>query len=76
MIRTQISFDEELYERAQAEAKQRRVSVAELCRRGLRAQLATGRCSARWMQLAGICSSGDPRASETVDDVVYGREEP
>jgi hypothetical protein len=76
MIRTQISFDEELYRRAKAEAKRRRVSVAELCRRGLHAQLATSRRDARWMQLAGLFSSGDRRASETIDDVVYGRVEP
>jgi hypothetical protein len=76
MIRTQISFDHELYERARAEAKKRRVSVAELCRRGLRAELAGPGRRARWMELAGVFSSGDARASESVDAVVYGREEP
>jgi len=29
-----------------------------------------------WMRYAGIFDSGDPNASQTIDEVVYGRERP
>jgi hypothetical protein len=76
MVRTQISFDEELYARAQKEARRRGVSLAELCRRGLRLELAQADPARPWMRFVGSLSSGDPHASESVDDVVYGRKEP
>lgn len=76
MVRTQISFDEDLYRRARAEARRRKTSLAELCRRGLRAALADARTADGYMGLLGALASGDPRASETIDEVVYGREEP
>ena len=75
MVRTQISFDEELFDRAKAMAKRRGVSLAELCRRGLEALLATEPSGKPWMGYAGIVE-GDADDSQTVDSVVYGRETP
>jgi hypothetical protein len=81
MVRTQISFERDEYERAQRLAARRGLSLAELCRRGLRdavarEQLAAGREAQPWMRHAGTLASGDERASESVDRVVYDRSEP
>ena len=81
MVRTQISFERSEYARAQKVAEQRGLSLAELCRRGLREAVARepwGQTTAQppWMRHAGALDSGDPRASESVDAVVYGRLEP
>lgn len=76
MIRTQISFERDLYRRAQKLARQKHISLAELCRRGVRGEVAREESSMPWMRFAGVVASGDPRASRSVDDVVYGREEP
>jgi hypothetical protein len=81
MIRTQISFETEEYEKARKLAERRGVSLAELCRRGLREAVArekdaSGDPSKPWMRHAGVLASGDDRASESVDAVVYGRAEP
>ena len=75
MIRTQISVDEELYERAKLLAKRRGISLAELCRRGLEEVVAREPSDKPWMAYAGIID-GDKEDSSTVDDVVYGREAP
>lgn len=75
MIRTQISVDEDLYERAKVVAKRHGVSLAELCRRGL-AALVGGEPSTRpWMQYAGI-ADGTADDSASIDAVVYDRESP
>ena len=76
MIRTQISFDEVLYERAREVAHEKGISLAELCRRALLNILGEKKTNLPWMQYAGIYSSDDPRTSENIDEVVYGREEP
>jgi hypothetical protein len=83
MVRTQISFERNEYRRAQRVAARRGVSLAELCRRGLREAIerengAAGADSRGrpWMRHAGALSSGDPHASESVDTVVSGRSEP
>ncbi len=77
MVRTQISFDEQLYKNARREAKRLGISLAELCRQGLREVLGrSGKESPGWMKHAGTVRSGDPHASASVDAVVYGREEP
>jgi hypothetical protein len=78
MIRTQISFEEELYREAKRAAKAQKVSLSELCRRGLRQVLgreARDDKNAPWMRFAGVVDAG-PGASESVDEVVYGRDEP
>lgn len=76
MIRTQISFDSGLYAAAKRLAKRRGVSLAELCRAGLRQVLGAEASDAPWMKYVGSFTSDDDRTSETIDDVVYGRERP
>ncbi len=81
MVRTQISFVAEEYASARRLAKRRGVSLAELCRRGLREAVlrekqTAGVASKPWMRHAGALASGDSRASESVDSVVYGRVAP
>lgn len=76
MLRTQISLDADLYERARAEAARRGISIAELVRRALAAQLASPSPDRPWMRFAGTMDSGDADASTSIDDVVYGRGRP
>jgi hypothetical protein len=77
VIRTQISLDEDAYRDAKAEAKRQGVSLAEYLRRAVAAALTSRRSVAKpWMRHAGTLSSGDPGASQSVDDVVYGRGRP
>lgn len=77
MVRTQISLDERAYEEAKAEAAQQGISLAEFLRRAVAAALAPRRRTDRpWMRHAGTLASGDPDASTTVDEVVYGRGRP
>ena len=75
MIRTQISVDEELYRRVKIIARRKGVSLAELCRRGLEDVVAKEPSEKPWMAFAGIFE-GSESDSESVDDVVYGRETP
>ncbi len=75
MIRTQISVDKELYERAKEVARRHGISLAELVRRGLE-ELVTREPSDRpWMAYAGIFD-GKASDSASVDSVVYDRETP
>jgi hypothetical protein len=75
MIRTQISFDESLYERAKRAAKRRGISLAELCRSSV-AEIVGREDTARpWMDYVGVVD-GDAHDSASVDEVVYGRESP
>ncbi|MBM3269508.1 MAG: ribbon-helix-helix protein, CopG family [Candidatus Sericytochromatia bacterium] len=74
MIRTQVSLTEEEYEAAKQEAARLGISLAELLRRSLRSLLPADP-SKPWMLLAGMVESGDPCASQTIDDVVYGQKE-
>jgi hypothetical protein len=77
MIRTQISLAENEYREAKAEAARQGISLAAFLRRALTGALVERRSSTRpWMRHAGILASGDPRASLSVDDVVYGRGRP
>ena len=77
MIRTQISLDERAYKDAKAEARSQGVSLAEFLRRAVAAALGKRHAAERpWMRHAGTLASGDPRASLTVDQVVYGRGRP
>jgi len=74
MIRTQISLHQEEYEAAKTEAGRLGISLAELLRRSLR-EVVPADTSRPWMRYAGMIESGDPRASETIDEVVYGRKD-
>jgi hypothetical protein len=77
MVRTQVSLDEPAYEEAKAEARRQGISLAEFLRRSVAAALGPRRAQDRpWMRYAGALSSGDPEASVSVDDVVYGRGRP
>lgn len=75
MIRTQISVDRELYERARELAKRRSISFAELCRRSLREAVSREPSSQPWLAYVGDLD-GRPDDSASVDEVVYGRDEP
>lgn len=75
MIRTQISFDKALYERAKRVAKRRGVSLAELCRRSLAEAIGRDDDAQPWMRFAGVVD-GEPGDSARVDEVVYGRDAP
>jgi hypothetical protein len=76
MMRTQISLDPETYAQARAEAKRRGISFAELVRRALSRMLHDGADGPPWMRFAGAIQGGDHDASQTVDEVVYGRRRP
>lgn len=71
MIRTQISLTEAEYRAAKKEAKRLGISLAELLRRSLRTMLPVDE-SRPWMRHAGMIESGDPNASQTIDEIVYG----
>jgi hypothetical protein len=77
VIRTQISLDEEAYREAKAAARRQGISLAEFLRRAVAAALGPRRPRDRpWMRYAGVVASGDPGASRSVDEVVYGRGRP
>jgi hypothetical protein len=75
MIRTQISFDESLYERAKRAAKRRGISLAELCRSSVAEVVGRDDTGRPWMNYVGVVD-GDAGDSSSVDEVVYGRESP
>jgi Ribbon-helix-helix protein, copG family len=73
MIRTQVSLDPKEYALVKREAKALGISIAEFVRRAIRLGLPPrGHARAPWMRYAGLVESGNPRSSETVDEVVYG----
>jgi hypothetical protein len=71
MIRTQISLDKREYDLAKAHAAALGISVAELIRRAIRETLPVPG-EAPWMKYAGFIATGDPRSSQTIDELVYG----
>ena len=71
MIRTQISLEAQDYELAREEAASRGISIAEFVRQAVRDKLPAPE-GAKWMRYAGLVESGDPRSSQSIDDVVYG----
>lgn len=75
MIRTQISFDKPLYERAKRVAKKRGISLAELCRSSVAQVVAQEDSSLPWMRYAGAVE-GARDDSQSLDEVVYSREAP
>ena len=87
MTRTLVSLADKDYRAAKKAAKREGISFAEYMRRALAVALArshagptggqAGEAPAMpWMRHAGCLRSGDPHSSETVDEVVYGRERP
>ena len=71
MIGTQVSLDHQEYELVKGEAKAAGISVAEFVRRAIRHALPP-RGQSAWMRYAGFVESGNPRSSQTVDEIVYG----
>ena len=67
MIRTQVSLDEQDYALAKEEAEALGISVAEFVRRALPP---SGK--AVWMRYTGLVESGNPRSSQSIDEIVYG----
>ena len=77
MIRTQISLDAALYQEAKDTARRRGISLAELLRQAVARELLPAASAEKpWMRFAGAFESGDPDASTTIDEVVYGRDKP
>jgi hypothetical protein len=74
MIRTQISLSDREYRAAKREARRLGISLAELLRRALRPLIPADE-SRPWMRHAGMVETGDPRSSQRIDDVVYGRKD-
>ncbi len=74
MVRTQITLSEREYHAAKREAKRLGISLAELLRRSLRTILPADD-SKPWMRYAGMIDTGDPKASQKIDDVVYGQKD-
>lgn len=74
MVRTQISLTRAEYDAAKREARRLGISLAELLRRSLRSVLPVDE-ERPWMRFAGSIESGDPAASQKVDELVYGRKD-
>jgi hypothetical protein len=71
MIRTQVSLEAGEYTLARKEARSMGISVAEFVRRAIRDRLPL-QADAPWMRYAGFVETGDPRSSESIDEIVYG----
>lgn len=71
MIRTQVSLDEQDYKLAKKEAQALGIPVAEYVRRAIRRVLPPSARPA-WMRYAGLVESGNPRSSQSIDEIVYG----
>jgi hypothetical protein len=71
MIRTQVSLDAEEYTLAKKAAKALGISIAEYVRRAVR-QTLPAQGDGPWMRYAGLVESGDPRSSQSIDEIVYG----
>ena len=74
MIRTQISLNEREYRLAKKDAAAMGISVAEYVRRAIRRALPPNGRPA-WMRFAGLVESGNPRSSQSIDEMVYGRKD-
>jgi hypothetical protein len=72
MIRTQISLDEHEYADAKTEARSRGISVAEFVRRAVREALPP-RGARPWMKFAGFVETGEACSTQSVDEIVYGK---
>jgi hypothetical protein len=74
VIRTQVSLDGQDYESVKKEAAALGISVAEYVRQAIRRTLPpAGR--PEWMRYAGLVESGNPRSSQSLDEIVYGNKD-
>ena len=71
MIRTQVSLPENDYKLVKQQARALGISLAEVIRRAVRDAIPPSK-GGSWMRFAGLVESGDPKASRSVDEVVYG----
>ena len=71
MIRTQVSLDKNEYDLAKMQAAALGISLAEFIRRAVR-ELLPVKEEGAWMKYAGFVTSGDPHASQSIDELVYG----
>ena len=74
MIRTQISLSSREYHAAKREAARLGISLAELLRRSLGTILPSDEAKP-WMRYAGMVETGDRKASQQIDEVVYGQKD-
>jgi hypothetical protein len=74
MLRTQISLDEREYRLAKKEAATLGISVAEYVRRAIQSALPPT-AQPRWMRYAGLVESGNPKSSQSIDEIVYGNKD-
>jgi hypothetical protein len=74
MARTRIRLDKREYVLAKIEAKSLGIPVGEFVRRSLREALPP-QGGGPWMKFAGFVDSGNTRASQSVDEIAYGRKE-
>lgn len=76
MIRTQVSFEPELYREAQQEAARLGISLAEFCRRALKRALGAQSPDPKkpWLKYSGAISGGrsDESSKANIDGAVYG----
>jgi hypothetical protein len=72
MIRAQINFDEHEFRMAKKEARTLGISVAEFVRRAVREAL-TSHGQRPWMSYACLVEAGNPRSSQSIDEVIYCR---
>ncbi len=70
MIRTQISLDAHDYKLLKREAASQGISIAEYVRQAVREKLPRAE-EKPWMRYSGDLDSGDPQASQHIDDVIY-----
>jgi hypothetical protein len=71
MIRTQVSLEKNEYDSAKKQAARLGISLAEFIRRAVREHLPV-HGEGPWMKYAGFVESGDPRSSQSLDEIVYG----
>jgi hypothetical protein len=74
MVRTQVSLDAREYALAKKEASAHGISIAEFVRRALREALPR-EGEGPWMKYAGLVQSGDPRSTQSIDEIVYGKKD-
>jgi len=62
------------YGLVKSEAESLGISIAEFVRRAIRGALPPAG-NAPWMKFAGFVETGNPRSSQSIDDVVYGQKD-
>ena len=73
-VSLQIKLSKREYDAAKREAKRLGISFAELLRRSLRTLLPVDEFKP-WMRYAGMIETGEPDASQKIDDIVYGQKD-